>query len=129
MHLDLKKEELYISDSEMYQFALDNKLAQNLVPEEIANCMIYKQDNMLRVKEELPRTGDSQRFKIYQKYSNSDPNFISKLSDDSSEKSDSLESARQLLNYTAKQLEKFSLTSIEFSLTINDIKYDIKVTK
>lgn len=41
----------------------------------------------------------------------------------------SLEDARQLLNYAAKQLEKFQLTSAEISVTIEDIKYEVKVTK
>lgn len=40
-----------------------------------------------------------------------------------------LEDVRQLLNYAAKQLEKFQLTSAEISMTIKDIKYEIKVTK
>lgn len=48
---------------------------------------------------------------------------------DSNQEQDGLEDVRQLLNYSAKQLEKFQLTSAEISMTIDDVKYEVRVTK
>lgn len=156
MRIDYETQEFFVSDSELFNFALENHLPQSsTTPFDIANKMLRKERVSLSIIQELSRVGDCRVFKFAPRGSYLDRkvnlediqgfknppihggaqkladefNYTSVVEINPIEGSNSFKDLRDLLNYASKTVKNFSLTSASMSMTIDDIKYEVKVTK